>query len=107
MHKWILQDRYGNTIYFTEERWLHILESRPWLEPFFDLFLETVRKGRRHQDSLIQNSYQYYCKFDELLPENTHLIVVVIFKRQPDKSGEYISNNFVDTGWANYLWSGD
>ena len=107
MHKWILQDRYGNTIYFTEERWLHILESRPWLEPFFDLFLETVRKGRRHQDSLIQNSYQYYCKFDELLPENTHLIVVVIFKRQPDESGEYISNNFVVTGWANYLWSGD
>ena len=107
MHKWILQDRYGNTIYFTEERWLHILESRPWLEPFFDLFLETVRKGRRHQDSLIQNSYQYYCKFDELLPENTHLIVVVIFKRQPDKSGEYISNNFVVAGWANYLWAGD
>jgi hypothetical protein len=29
MGKWMVQDRFGNTIYFTEERWRHILESRP------------------------------------------------------------------------------
>jgi len=29
MKKWTVQDRYGNTIYLTEERWHHILESRP------------------------------------------------------------------------------
>ena len=45
----------GNTIYFTEERWQHILESRPELEPFFDQFLDTLCKGRRHQDPLIPN----------------------------------------------------
>lgn len=107
MRRWTLKDRYGNTIYFTEERWLHILESRPWLEPFFDFFLETIRKGHRHQDPLLPNSYQYYYKFDELLPENTHIIVVVIFRKQLNETGAYISNNFVVTGWANYLWSGD
>ena len=60
MHKWTIQDRYGNIIYFTEERWLHILESRPELEPYLDLFLETLRTGRRQQDSLIPNEYRYY-----------------------------------------------
>ena len=35
MSKWTVQDRYGNAIYCTEERWQHILTSRPELEPFF------------------------------------------------------------------------
>jgi hypothetical protein len=57
MKKWIVQDRYGNTIYFTEERWKHIFESRPELKPFFDKFLETIRTGRRKQDPLMPNEY--------------------------------------------------
>jgi hypothetical protein len=101
--RWTVQDRYGNTIYFTEERWFHILESHPELEPFFDFFLETLRTGRRSQDTLIPNEYQYYKQFDELLPENNHIIVVVIFKTHWDSSGKYIPNNFVVTGWANYF----
>jgi len=43
MHQWTVQDRYGNTIYLTEERWQHILESRPELEAHLDKFLETLR----------------------------------------------------------------
>jgi hypothetical protein len=39
MKKWIVQDRHGNTIYLTEERWNHILESRPEMEPFLEQFL--------------------------------------------------------------------
>lgn len=35
MKKWIVQDRYGNEIYLTEERWHHILEARPEMEPFY------------------------------------------------------------------------
>ncbi|MCX6584747.1 MAG: hypothetical protein NT166_31630 [Candidatus Aminicenantes bacterium] len=34
MKKWTVHDRYGNEIYLTEERWCHILEARPELEPF-------------------------------------------------------------------------
>ena len=49
MKKWTVQDRYGHNIYFTEERWQHILESRPELEPYFEQFLETLRTGRRKQ----------------------------------------------------------
>ena len=103
MNKWTVQDRNGNVIYFTEERWLHILESRPELEAFFDKFLETVRTGRRKQDPLIPNEYRYYKPFNELLPENNHLVVIVIFKTNLDEHGDYVSNNFVVTGWAKYI----
>ncbi len=104
MDKWTVQDRFGNSIYFTAERWQHILESRPELEPYFELFLETLRTGRRKQDPLVPNEYRYYKPFDELLPDNNHLILVVVFKKQLDDNGEYVANNFVVTGWANYLW---
>lgn len=103
MKKWTVQDRYGNTIYLTEERWHHISESRPELEPFLDRFLETIRTGRRKQDLLIPNEYHYSRQFDELLPENNHLIAVVIFKTQLDEAGKYVPNNFVVTGWAKYI----
>lgn len=105
MEKWIVEDRFGNTIYFTEERWRHILESRPELKPFFDQFLETLRAGRRQQDPLAPNEYRYYKKFDALLPENNHLIVIVVFRTRLDEYGKYVSNNFVITGWAQYIYS--
>lgn len=79
------------------------MESRPELEPFFDKFLETIRTGQRRQDDLIPNEYRYFKRFDELLPENNHLVVVVIFKTQLDEAGSYVPNNFVVTGWATYI----
>ena len=89
----------------TEERWEHILGSRPELEPYFVQFLETLRTGRRTQDPLIPNEYHYYKRFDALLPDNNHLVVIVIFKTGLDEQGRYAPNNFVVTGWANYIYS--
>lgn len=103
MDKWTIQDRYGNTIYLTEERWHHILESRPELEPFHDEFLETIRTGRRRQDALIPNEYRYFKQWAALLPDNNSLIAVVIFKTHLDEGGNYLPNNFVVTGWAKYI----
>lgn len=103
--KWTVQDRFGNTVYFTEERWRHILESRPELEPPFDQFLDTLRTGRRQQDSLVPNEYRYFKRFDEMLPENNHLVVVVVFKTRLNEQGNYVPNNFVLTGWAQYIHS--
>jgi hypothetical protein len=105
MVRWTVEDRYGNTIYLTEERWRHILESRPELESHLNLFLEVLRTGRRQQDPLLPNEYRYYKRFDALLPENNHLIMIVVFRKKLDDSGEYVPNNFVVTGWANYIWS--
>ena len=103
--KWTVQDRFGNTVYFTEERWRHILESRPELEPLFNQFLDTLRTGRRQQDSLVPNEYRYFKRFDEMLPENNHLVVVVVFKTRLNEQGNYVPNNFVLTGWAKYIHS--
>ena len=103
MKKWTVQDRYGHNIYFTEERWQHIMESRPELEPYFEQFLETLRTGRRKQDQLIQNEYRYYKHFDELLPENNNLVIIVVFKTCLNEHGKYTHNNFVVTGWAKYI----
>src|SRR5438093_195367 len=66
----------------TAERWEHILASRPELEPHFDQFLDTLRTGDRKQDALIPNKYRYSTRCDALLPENTHLVVIVIFQTQ-------------------------
>jgi hypothetical protein len=71
--------------------------------PFLEQFLETIRTGRRRQEALIPNEYRYFKQFDELLPENNHLIAKVIFKTQPDEAGNYVPNNFVVTGWPNYI----
>lgn len=103
MRKWTVQDRFGNTIYLTEERWHHILESRPELEPFFDQFLETLRTGRRKQEPMLPNEYRYYKQFDELLPDNNHLVAIVVFKTQLTETGSYVSNNFVVTGWPKFI----
>ncbi len=103
MKKWDVSDRYGNTIYLTEERWQHILASRPELEALLNEFLGTLRTGHRTQDTLIPNEYRYTKRFDALLPENNHLVAVVIFKTLFDENGNSIVNNFVVTGWAKYI----
>ncbi len=73
MNQWRFEDRYGNPIYMTEERWEHILESRPELEPHFDKFVATIKDGKRKQDPLIPNKYRYFRDFSELLPDNSHI----------------------------------
>ena len=57
--RWTVQDRYGNSIYLTEERWQHILASRPELELLLKEFLDTLRLGSRTQNALIPNEYRY------------------------------------------------
>ena len=75
----------------------------PELDPHFDKLLETLRTGRRKQDALIPNKYRYHKRFDELLPENNHLVLIVVFQTRLDEHGQYLPNNFVVTGWANYI----
>ena len=52
---------------------------------------------------ILLNAYSTRC--DALLPENTHLVAIVIFQTQLDAQGQYVPNNFVVTGWATYIWS--
>ena len=103
MVKWTVRDRWNNEIYLTEERWQHILESRPEMESFLDEFLETIQTGRRKQDALLPDKFFYYKRFDELLPENNHMIAVVLFRFRSAVDETSHSNNFVVSGWMKYI----
>ena len=52
--RWAVRDRYDNSIYLTQERWEHIIESinHPEMEDYEEELRETVRTGSRKQDSL-------------------------------------------------------
>lgn len=101
---WQAQDRYGNLIYMTEERWQHALEKRPWLADHFDDVIDTLRFGRRQQDPLNANKYKYYWPLPQLEPDFNHLVVIVLFRTAENRAGQQISNNYVVNVWAVYLY---
>lgn len=70
-------DRWGNRITLTDERWQHIIEWHPELEEFQEEVLETLRRGRRRQDSVDQHKYKYIRPIEGLPFDLTHVVVVV------------------------------
>jgi hypothetical protein len=84
------QDRYGNQIELTDERWRHIVTYHSELEEFQEEVLETIRKGTRRQDVLESNKYKYLRRFSGLPLDHTHLVVVV----------KMVWNNFVLTAYG-------
>lgn len=104
-HKWTVQDRYGNTVYMTAERWEHALESRPWLADYLEEALDTLRFGHRKQNPLRPNKYKYYRRCDDLLPEYNHIVVVVLTGERVNTDGQYVANNYVTNVWAVYIYS--
>lgn len=40
---------------------------------------QTVRAGKRKQDSLIPQKYRYAMAFDNLAEDNTHIVAIVLF----------------------------
>ena len=94
MHR-TAKDRLGHEIYLTEERWHHICEEHPEMEGLGRQVTETLRRGRRFQDSLRSQVYLYYRDYTGLPNNNTTLVVVARFGFNPDGS----ENNFVITAY--------
>lgn len=90
-----MKDQYGHEIYLTDERWRHICEEHPEMQPYKRRVLETVRRGRRFQDSIRPEVYLYYRDYRDLPHGNTAIVVVVRFGFYPDGT----ENNFVLTGY--------
>ncbi|HRJ40267.1 MAG TPA: hypothetical protein PL105_00230 [Caldilineaceae bacterium] len=99
MRHWTVQDRYGNEIYLTQERWEHILEKHDELTGRFDDLLDTLRYGRRRQETVDPQRYRYRRAYDDLLYGFNHIVTVVVFRY--DASGA--ANNFVVTAWGAYI----
>jgi hypothetical protein len=99
--RWTVHDRYGNTIYMTQERWEHITDAinHPEMEPYEAHLQETIQTGRRRQDQLNPQKYRYTKPFGDLFGDNTHLIVIVLFRFSQRESGELVGNNYVVTAY--------
>ncbi|NUO84101.1 hypothetical protein HUU05_28845 [candidate division KSB1 bacterium] len=54
-----VQDRYGNTIYITDERWQHIFTNHHQLRGRRHEILSTVRSGKRSRDPLLFDKFYY------------------------------------------------
>lgn len=99
--RWTTQDRYGNSIYLTQERWEHIIEpiNHPEMEDYEEELKETVKTGIRKQDSLNPQKYRYSKNFGNLTASNTHIVAIVLFGLHESEIGEIESNNFVVTAY--------
>jgi len=69
-----------------------------------DELLNTLNKGRRHQQPEDPNRYKYYRYAIDLPPDYNTIVVVVKFATQIHSDGAYRSNNFVITAWATYIY---
>lgn len=89
------KDRLGHEIYLTDERWRHICDEHPEMEGYLRQIMETLRRGRRFQDSVRPDVYLYYRDFPGLPNGNNTIVVVVRFGFYPDG----VENNFVMTAY--------
>ena len=78
--KWVVQDRYGNAIYMTHERWGHIIGNHPEMEDYSDHLKQTIRTGRRQQEPLDPRKYRYMKNFEDLVNDNNHIVAIAMFK---------------------------
>lgn len=98
--RWEVNDRYGNRIYLTEERWEHITEdiNHPEMADNENELKETIRSGKRTQDIVNPQKYHYSMEFGNLSEYNTHIVAIVLF-RFSDGIGEIIANNYIVTAY--------
>ncbi len=82
-------------MYLTDERWNHVCEEHPEMEEYIREVIETLRTGRRFQDSVRPDVYLYYRDYESLPYNNNTVVVVVRFGFQPNCA----ENNFVMTAY--------
>ena len=98
MAREIVNDRWGNEIYLTDERWAHILETHDEMMNYRPQVLMTVRAGQRRQDRFDPTKYKYSKRFRDLPEGFTHLVVVVKFAWREELEEE-LPNNFILTAY--------
>lgn len=103
MQNWTCKDRYGHTIYLTDERWQHIVSKHFELIGHLDDVLATVAKGKRHQERRDPQRYRYRRACYTLQSGDNHITVVVLFSFQKLYDGTVVANNFVTTAWGEYI----
>jgi len=91
-----IQDRYGNIIYLTDERWEHIIERHPEFTQHRTKILATVRLGKRRRDTFSLDTFYYNKTFHQLTGKLKSIEVVVIFRWQDDRPNNFIVTAYPD-----------
>ena len=104
--RWSVHDRYGHHIYFTDERWQHIIApgNHPEMADYEELLQETIAAGSCKQDSLNARKYRYSKAFGGLVGDNTHLVAIVAFGLSEDRDGRPTANSYVVTAYLKETW---
>ncbi len=99
--RWTIQDRYGNQIYLTQERWEHIIDptNHPEMAECETQLQTTISAGKRKQELLNPQKYRYSQAFNNLQEDNTHIVAIVLFRFKEDKSGKLTPNNYIVTAY--------
>lgn len=99
--RWTVRDRSGNTIYLSEERWHHITEpeNHPDMIDREIELKQTIQSGRRKQDVINPQKYLYTLAFPGLDEDNTHVVVIVLFRFRENEDGRPVPNNYVVTAY--------
>ena len=104
--RWTVQDRYGNKIYLTEERWLHIIEpiNHPEMAYYEEHLQDTIQFGHRKQDTLNSQKYRYSKDFADLAEYNTHIVAIVLCRFREGPDGTSLPNNYIVTAYQKEIW---
>ncbi|MEK7278646.1 MAG: hypothetical protein AAB342_01020 [Chloroflexota bacterium] len=104
--RWVVQDRFGNQIYLTQERWKHIIapENHPGMAGYEKQLQDAIKSGERTQDTLIPNKYYYRKAFENLPDGNNYIIAVTVFKLTVDDEGHSVANNFIVTAYQTFIY---
>lgn len=103
--RWVIQDRDGNSIYLTQERWEHITDqtNHPEMMDYEDHLKTTLKKGQRHQEPLNPRKYRYYHFFENLPDDVNHVVAIVVFGFDVDEHGRTVPNNYVATAFFKHI----
>jgi hypothetical protein len=58
-----------------------------------------VEQGRRRQDEINPQKYLYTKAFGNLSDDNTHIVVVVLFRFRENEHGHPVPNNYIVTAY--------
>jgi hypothetical protein len=100
--RWTVQDRHGNVVYLTEERWRHITERHPEMIECEAELRSTIQSGQRRQEPLHPQKFRYSKAFADLPDDNTHVFAFVLFGYE-ERDGGIRPNNYVLTAYQQEL----
>ncbi|MBN1582481.1 MAG: hypothetical protein JXA89_17365 [Anaerolineae bacterium] len=103
--RWTVQDRYGNAVYLTQERWEHIVDAmnHPEMADCEEHLKRAIQQGRRRQEPLNPRKYRYSYPFDDLPEDFNHIVAIVLFGFDVDEQGQVVANNFVATAFLKHM----